>query len=188
MRWFRVVGVGGGDEGGGLALPRWQMPQLTCWPAGGVVSWVRKRWLISALMRIMTRARSFMGLASEAKSRWPVVGLVGGVLGVAVVTVDAELVFEVMHDVDDLVAGEVLGEDLQVGGLGAGAAGVRLLRGGGGGCGVRGLGVGGGGECERARVRRAAIEARWERRRLWDILWVPLMERMGAASGTLIWS
>jgi hypothetical protein len=82
-----------------------------------------------------------------------------GVLGVAVVALYAELVFELVHDGDDLVTGEVLGEDLEIGGLGAGTVGAGLLgRGGVGGRGGRGLGWGidregkrdeGGGRCEK---------------------------------------
>ena len=40
----------------------------------GSVSWVRKSALMEAVIFIMTRARSFMGLASEAKLLRPVAG------------------------------------------------------------------------------------------------------------------
>jgi hypothetical protein len=68
-----------------------------------------------------------------------------GVFGVAVFTVDAEFAFELVHDVDDLVAGVVLGEDLEVGGLGARTVGAGLVRRGGG---RRGRSLGWGRECE----------------------------------------
>ncbi len=68
-----------------------------------------------------------------------------GVPGVAVVTLDAKVAAEFAHDVDDLVAGEVLGEDLEVDGLGVGTVGAVLGRGGVGG---GGLGRGGGGDGE----------------------------------------
>ena len=58
----------------------------------------------------------------------PDAGFVGGVLGVAVVAVDAQLVFELVHDGDNLIAGEVLGQHLKVSGLGTRTVGARQLR------------------------------------------------------------
>ena len=98
-----------------------------------------------------------------------------GVLGVAVVTVDAKLVFELVHDVDDLVAGEVFGEDLEVGGLGVGAVGAGLLRGGS--VGGRG-GLGLGGECEGQGAESGDSAEKGGSEALGHPV-VPLVERMG---------
>jgi hypothetical protein len=51
----------------------------------------------------------------------------GGVLGVAIVTLDAKRAGELVHDVHDLVAGEVFGKHLKVDGLGTRTARLVLM-------------------------------------------------------------
>ena len=65
---------GGGTKTAGLDMPRWQVPQSTGCSGLGSVSCVRKSVLMEAVIFIMTRARSFMVLASEAKLLRPVAG------------------------------------------------------------------------------------------------------------------
>ena len=61
-----------------------------------------------------------------------------GVFDVAILALDAEFAFELVHDLDDLVAGEVLWKDLEVDGLGTRTVGPGL-----GGCGGVGWRCGG---------------------------------------------
>ena len=64
---------GGGVKTAGFAMPRWQVPQVTACSGLGSASWVRYSVSMEWVIFIMTRARSLMGLASEAKLRRPVV-------------------------------------------------------------------------------------------------------------------
>ena len=110
-----VPGVGGRRRKA-LLMPRWQVPHSTGLPGLGSVSWVRKSALMEAVIFIMTRARSFIGLASEAK----LIASGGGIFSVAVAALDAELAGIAVHDGDDLLGGGVFGSTLRFEGGGMG--------------------------------------------------------------------
>ena len=125
---LRVVGVGGGDEGGRLGVAA-VAGAAGDFVGGGRVFELGEKALIDLVGHADHGAGAvFDGVVVGGEVEVADAGFVGGVLGVAVVAVDAQLVFKLVHDGDNLIAGEVLGQHLKVSGLGTRTVGARQLR------------------------------------------------------------